>query len=77
MFYQSASVRDYTIYYYSLAKPILMPLRRILLVSLAVLSIMFVILFISHSAPKKTLGALAILLYIIGNILLFLSTLVT
>ena len=75
MFYHSASVRDYTIYYYSLVKPILIPLRRILLVSLAVLSIMFVILFIGHSAPKKTLGALAILLYIIGNILLFLHTL--
>jgi len=75
MFYQSAGVRDYIIYYYSLVKPILIPLRRILLVSLAVLSIMFVILFIGHSAPKKTLGAMAILLYIIGNILLFIHTL--
>ena len=34
IFYHSASVRDYTIYYYSLVKPILIPLRRILLVSL-------------------------------------------
>ena len=75
MFYQSAGVRDYFIYYYSLVKPILIPLRRVLLVSLVVLSIMFVILFIGHSVPKKTLGAMAILLYIIGNILLFIHTL--
>lgn len=75
IFHYSASVR-YFIYYYDLVKPILIPLRRILLVSLAVLSIMFVILFIGHSAPKKILGALAILLYIIGNILLFLHTLI-
>ena len=73
--YQSASVKDYTIYYYSLVKPILIPLRRILLVSLGVISIMFVILFITHSTPKKTLGALGILLFIAGNILLFLHTL--
>jgi hypothetical protein len=73
--YHSASVKDYTIYYYSLVKPILIPLRRILLVSLGVISIMFVILFITHSTPKKTLGALGILLFIVGNILLFLHTL--
>jgi hypothetical protein len=73
--YHSASVKDYTIYYYSLVKPILIPLRRILLASLSVISIMFVILFISHSTPKKTLGALGILLFIVGNILLFLHTL--
>jgi hypothetical protein len=36
---------------------------------------MFVILFITHSTPKKTLGALGILLFIAGNILLFLHTL--
>jgi hypothetical protein len=73
--YHNALVRDYVIYYYSLVKPILIPLRRILLVSLGVISIMFVILFITHSTPKKTLGALGILLYILGNLLLFLSTL--
>lgn len=75
LFYQSGGVKDYFIYYYSLVKPILIPLRRVLLVSLVVLSIMFVILFIGHSVPKKTLGAMAILLYIIGNILLFIHTL--
>ncbi len=75
IFYHSASVKDYIIYYYSLVKPILIPLRRILLVSLGVISIMFVILFITHSTPKKTLGALGILLFIVGNILLFLHTL--
>jgi hypothetical protein len=75
VFYPGASIGDYIIYYYSLAKPILIPLRRILLVSLAVLSIMFIILFIAHSTPKKTLGALGILFFIIGNILLFLHTL--
>ncbi|MCX6680198.1 MAG: hypothetical protein NTX42_07530 [Methanothrix sp.] len=73
--YHNALVRDYFIYYYSLVKPILIPLRRILLASLGVISIMFVILFITHSTPKKTLGALGILLYIVGNILLFLHTL--
>lgn len=75
IFYHSASAKDYIIYYYSLVKPILIPLRRILLVSLTVISILFVILFITHSTPKKTLGALGILLYIIGNILLFIHTL--
>ena len=73
--YHNALVKDYFIYYYSLVKPILIPLRRILLASLGVIAIMFVILFITHSTPKKTLGALGILLYIIGNILLFLHTL--
>jgi hypothetical protein len=75
IFYHSASVKDYIIYYYSLVKPILIPLRRILLASLGLISIMFVILFITHSTPKKTLGALGILLFIVGNILLFLHTL--
>jgi len=75
IFYHSASVKDYIIYYYSLVKPILIPLRRILLASLGVISIMFVILFITHSTPKKTIGALGILLFIVGNILLFLHTL--
>ena len=73
--YHNALVKDYVIYYYSLVKPILIPLRRILLASLGVIAIMFVILCITHSTPKKTLGALGILLYIIGNILLFLHTL--
>jgi hypothetical protein len=74
LYYQDSLVKDYFIYYYSLVKPILIPLRRILLVSLGVISVMFVILFITHSTPKKTLGALGILLYILGNILLFLHT---
>jgi hypothetical protein len=75
--YHNDTVRDYIIYYYSLVKPILTPLRRILLISLTMISIMFVILFIAHSTPKKTLGALGILLFIVGNILLFLHTLFT
>ncbi len=73
--YQDASVRDYFVYNYSLIKPILMPLRRIFRASLVVLAILFVILFVTHYTPKRTLGALGILLYIIGNILLFLHTL--
>lgn len=77
MLYHEASVRDYIIYYYSLVKPILIPLRRILLVSLTVLLIMSIILFIAHSTPKRILGALGILLYIVGNIMLFLHTLLT
>ncbi len=74
IFHYDASVR-YFFYYYGLVKPVLIPLRRILLASLAGISIMFVLLFIGHSAPKKILGALAILLFIIGNILLYLHTL--
>lgn len=73
---QDASLREYFMYYYSMAKPLLIHMRRILIVSLAVLAAMFVILFIAHSAPKRTLGAIGILLYIIGNMLLFLHTLV-
>jgi len=70
----NASVMDYFVYYHSMAKTILVPLRRILLASLVPLFIMFVILFIARSTPRKTLGALGILLYIVGNILLFLHT---
>ncbi len=76
IFYNNASLRDYIVHYYSLAKLVLIPLRRVLLVSLAVLAVMFIILFIARFAPKRTLGALGILLYIIGNILLFLHTLI-
>jgi hypothetical protein len=75
IFYHSASVGNYIVYYYSLAKSLLIPMRRILLASLAVLFIMFIILFIAHSAPKRTLGAFGILFYILGNIMLFLHTL--
>lgn len=77
MLYQNASVRDYFVHYYSLIKPVLMPLRRIFWISLAVLAILFVILFITNLMPKRTLGALGILLYIIGNTLLFVHTLYT
>lgn len=59
---------------YSIVKNLLIPLRRTLLVSLAMLAILFIILFISHSAPKRTLGALGFLFYIVGNMLLFLHT---
>ncbi len=75
MLYQDASVRDYFLHYYNQMKIILVPMRRILLIFLAILAVMFVILFISHSMPKKTIGALGILLYIVGNVLLFLHTL--
>ncbi|VVB73104.1 Uncharacterised protein [uncultured archaeon] len=75
IFYQDASVKYYFLYYHSLLKPILVHLRRILLAFLAVLAILFVVLYITHSMPKRTIGALGILLYIIGNILLFLHTL--
>jgi hypothetical protein len=75
IFYHGASVGNYIVYYYSLAKSLLIPMRRILLASLAVLSIMFIILFIAHSAPKRTLGTLGIWFYILGNIMLFLHTL--
>ncbi len=75
IFHPSAGAKDYIINYYSLVKSILVPMRKVLLISLAMVSIMFVILFIAHSAPKRTIGALGILLYIVGNILLFLHTL--
>lgn len=75
IFYHNSSLLEYFKYYYGIVKHLLIPMRRILLVSLAVLVTLFVILFIAHSAPKRTLGALGILLYILGNILLFLHTL--
>jgi hypothetical protein len=75
IFYHSSSLLDYLIHDYSIVKNLLLPMRRILIVSLAVLAILFVILFIARSAPKRTLGALGILLYITGNILLYLHTL--
>lgn len=74
--YHNSSPLDYFMHYYNMAKTLLIPMRRILIVSLAVLATLFIILFIAHSAPKKTLGAIAILLYIMGNVLLFLHTLV-
>lgn len=73
--YSASSLLDYITYYYGLAKNILIPLRRVLLVSLSILAVMFIILFISRSTPKKMIGAFAILLFIVGNVLLFLSTL--
>lgn len=75
IFYHNSSLSEYFKYYYGIVKHLLIPMRRILLVSLVMLSIIYVILFIIHSAPKRTLGALGILLYILGNILLFLHTL--
>jgi hypothetical protein len=75
IFYSGSSLRDYIIYYYDLAKLILLPLRRALLVSLAILAVMFIILFMARSTPKKMIGAFAILLFTLGNMLLFLSTL--
>jgi hypothetical protein len=74
IFYSTSSLLDYITYYYDLIKHILMPLRRGLLVSLSILSVMFIILFIARSTPKKMIGAFAILLFMIGNMLLFLST---
>jgi hypothetical protein len=75
LFYSASSLLDYITYYYDLAKHILIPLRRVLLVSLAILAVMFIILFVARSTPKKMIGAFAILLFIFGNMLLFLSTL--
>ena len=74
IFDHNAVFRDDITNYVSLVEPILTPLRKILVVSLGMAAIMFVILFIARSAPKRTLGALGILLYIIGNLLLFLHT---
>jgi hypothetical protein len=74
IFYSTSSLLDYIIYYYGLAKLILIPLRRTLLVSLSILAIIFIVLFIARSTPKKMIGAFAILLFTFGNMLLFLST---
>lgn len=73
--YHNSSLRDYFMYYYGIVKHLLIPMRRILLVSSSMLAIILIILFISSYAPKRSLGALGILLYILGNILLFLHTL--
>ncbi|MCK9440921.1 MAG: hypothetical protein M0Q13_05825 [Methanothrix sp.] len=75
MFYSASSLWDYITYYYGLTKLILIPMRRVLLASLSILAVMFIILFIARSTPKKMIGAFAILLFTVGNMLLFLSTL--
>jgi hypothetical protein len=76
IFYSTSTLREYIIYYFDFAKIILLPLRRTLLTSLAILAVMFIILYLARSTPKKMIGALAILLFTFGNLLLFLSTLV-
>ncbi|OPY53626.1 MAG: hypothetical protein A4E49_01323 [Methanosaeta sp. PtaU1.Bin112] len=76
IFYSSSSLRDYIIYYFEFVKIILQPLRRTLLSSLGILAVMFIILYLARSTPKKMIGAFAILLFTFGNLLLFLSTLV-
>jgi hypothetical protein len=75
IFYSTSSLRDYIIYYFDFAKLILMPLRRTLLASLGILAVMFIMLYLARSTPKKMIGSIAILLFILGNLLLFLSTL--
>jgi hypothetical protein len=75
IFDHDVMAKDYITNYVSLIEPMLMPVRKILLISAAMVAIMFVILFIARSAPKRTIGALGILLYILGNVLLFLHTL--
>ena len=72
----ATSLLDYMTYYYGFAKLVLIPLRRVLLASLAILAVMFILLFIARSTPKKMIGAFAILLFMLGNILLFLSTVI-
>ena len=74
--YSAISLLDYITYYYGFAKLVLIPLRRVLIVSLAILAVMFILLFIARSTPKKMIGAFAILLFMFGNILLFLSTVI-
>lgn len=76
IFYSTSSLREYIVYYYDFAKIILLPLRRTLLTSLSILAVMFIILYLARSTPKKMIGAVAILLFTFGNLLLFLSTLV-
>ncbi|WP_334102435.1 hypothetical protein [Methanothrix soehngenii] len=72
----ATSLLDYITYYYGFAKLVLIPLRRVLLVSLSILAVMFILLFIARSTPKKMIGAFAILLFMFGNILLLLSTVI-
>jgi hypothetical protein len=72
----ATSLLDYITFYYGFAKLVLIPLRRVLLVSLSILAVMFILLFIARSTPKKMIGAFAILLFMFGNILLFLSTVI-
>lgn len=72
----ATSLLDYMTYYYGFAKLVLIPLRRVLLASLAILAVMFILLFIARSTPKKMIGAFAILLFMFGNILLLLSTVI-
>ncbi|MFB3765971.1 MAG: hypothetical protein ACE14P_12100 [Methanotrichaceae archaeon] len=75
MFYHQSTLAEYFMYYYRIAKQLLGPIHKILAGVIAVAIITYILMFIAHRAPKKTVGALGLLLFIIGNILLFLHTL--
>jgi len=75
MLYHNESLKEYMIFYYGLLNPILIPMRRILFGLLSVLAVLFLILSIARYTPKRTIGALGILFFALGNALLFLSTL--
>lgn len=74
-FYHQSTLVEYILYYYGMAKHLLAPIHKVLAVVIAVAVITYILMFVARRAPKRTIGALGLLLFIIGNILLFLHTL--
>ncbi len=75
MFYHQSTLVEYILYYYGMAKHLLGPIHKVLAVVIAVAVITYILTFIARRAPKRTIGALGLLLFIIGNVLLFIHTL--
>jgi hypothetical protein len=74
-FYHQSTLVEYFLYYYGMAKHLLGPIHKVLAVVIAVAIITYILMFVARRAPKRTIGALGLLLFILGNILLFLHTL--
>jgi hypothetical protein len=73
--YHQSTLVEYFLHYFGMAKLILQPIHKALAAVLAVAIITYVLAFVARRAPKRTVGALGLLLFIAGNILLFLHTL--
>ena len=74
-FYHQSTLVEYFLYYYGMAKHLLGPIHKALAVVIAIAIITYILMFVARRAPKRTIGALGLLLFILGNILLFLHTL--
>lgn len=74
-FYHQSTLVEYILYFYGMAKHLLALIHTVLIAVIAVAVITYILMFVARRAPKRTIGALGLLLFIIGNILLFLHTL--